>query len=53
MIRFRILDCCNFCDGEAFIFIGEDVDADRGTFDWYHLYKISREGYTPQQLLLV
>jgi hypothetical protein len=27
MIRVRILDRCEFCDGEAYIFLCEDVDA--------------------------
>ena len=31
----RILDRCEFCDGEAYIFIHEDVDARGETFDRY------------------
>ena len=35
MIKVRILDRCEFCDGEAYIFIHEDVDARGETFDRY------------------
>jgi hypothetical protein len=27
MIKVRILDRCEFCDGEAYVFVCEDVDA--------------------------
>jgi len=34
VIKVRILDRCEFCDGEAYIFVSEDVDAHGETFDW-------------------
>ena len=30
MIKVRILDRCEFCDGEAYVFVSEDVDARGG-----------------------
>jgi len=33
MIKVRILDRCEFCDGEAYVFVCEDVDARGETFD--------------------
>jgi len=41
MIKVRILDFCEFCDGEAYIFVCEDVDANGQTFDRYHPYELS------------
>jgi hypothetical protein len=35
MIKVRILDRCEFCDGEAYIFDSEDVDARGETYDRY------------------
>ena len=35
MMKVRILDRCEFCDGEAYIFVCEDVDARGDTFDRY------------------
>ena len=35
MIKVRILDRCEFCDGEAYIYVCEDVDARGDTFDRY------------------
>ena len=35
MIKVRILDRCEFCDGEAYIFVCEDVDVRGDTFDRY------------------
>jgi len=35
MIKVRILDRCEFCDGEAYLFVSEDVDANGDTFDRY------------------
>jgi hypothetical protein len=35
MIKVRILDRCEFCDGEAYIYVSEDVDANGDTFDRY------------------
>jgi hypothetical protein len=35
MIKVRILDRCEFCDGEAYIFVCEDVDARGELFDRY------------------
>jgi len=35
MMKVRILDRCEFCDGEANIFVCEDVDANGQTFDRY------------------
>jgi hypothetical protein len=35
MMKVRILDRCEFCDGEAYIFVCEDVDARGETFDRY------------------
>ncbi len=35
MIQVRILDRCEFCDGEAYVFDYEDVDARGETFDRY------------------
>ena len=35
MMKVRILDCCEFCDGEAYVFVCEDVDARGETFDRY------------------
>ena len=35
MIKVRILDHCEFCDGEAYIFVCEDVDVRGETFDRY------------------
>ena len=35
MIKIRILDRCEFCDGEAYIFDYEDVDSRGNTFDRY------------------
>jgi hypothetical protein len=42
MIKVRILDCCEFCDGEANIFISEDVDANGQTFDRYRPCEMCR-----------
>jgi len=33
MMKVRILDRCEFCDGEAYIFVCEDVDVRGETFD--------------------
>jgi RecJ-like exonuclease len=35
MMKVRILDQCEFCDGEAYFFVCEDVDANGQTFDRY------------------
>jgi len=35
MMKVRILDRCEFCDGEAYVFVCEDVDARGDTFDRY------------------
>ena len=35
MMKVRILDRCEFCDGEAYTFVCEDVDADGDSFDRY------------------
>ena len=35
MIKVRILDRCEFCDGEAYIFDYEDVDARGDAYDRY------------------
>jgi hypothetical protein len=35
MIKVQILDRCEFCDGEAYIFDYEDVDARGETYDRY------------------
>ncbi len=35
MMKVRILDHCEFCDGEAYVFVCEDVDARGETFDRY------------------
>jgi len=36
MMKVRILDRCEFCDGEAYIFVCEDVDVRGETFDNYN-----------------
>jgi hypothetical protein len=33
MIKVRILDCCEFCGGETYVFVCEDVDAIGETFE--------------------
>ena len=35
MMKVCILDRCEFCDGEAYVFVCEDVDARGETFDRY------------------
>jgi hypothetical protein len=35
MIKVRVLDSCEFCDGEAYIFDCEDVDSRGETYDRY------------------
>ena len=35
MIKVHILDRCEFCDGEAYILVSEDVDARGESFDRY------------------
>jgi len=35
MPKIHVLDICEFCNGEAYMFIGEDVDARGDTFDRY------------------
>ncbi|MCJ7521276.1 MAG: hypothetical protein MUP21_03560 [Dehalococcoidia bacterium] len=35
MMKVRILDRCEFCDGEAYVFLCEDVDARGETYDRY------------------
>ena len=35
MMKVRILDRCEFCDGEAYIFVCEDVDSRGETYDRY------------------
>ena len=35
MMKVRILDSCEYCDGEAFIFAYEDVDAKGEMYDRY------------------
>ena len=35
MIKVCILDRCEFCEGEAYIFVSEDIDAHGGSFDRY------------------
>ena len=35
MIKVSILDRCEFCEGEAYIFVCEDVDTNGDTFDRY------------------
>ena len=35
MIKVRILDRCEFCDGEAYIFVCQDVDSRGETYDRY------------------
>jgi hypothetical protein len=35
MIKVRILDRCEFCDGQAYVFVCEDVDMRGETFDRY------------------
>ena len=35
MIKVRILDRCEFCDGEEYIFVCEDVDSRGQTYDRY------------------
>ena len=35
MMKVRILDQCEFCDGEAYVFVCEDVDANGQTFNRY------------------
>ena len=34
-MKVQILDRCEFCDGEAYVFFCEDVDARGNTFDRY------------------
>jgi hypothetical protein len=40
MIKVRILDRDEFCDGEAYILVYEDVDARGETFDRYRPYEM-------------
>ena len=40
MIKIRILDQCEFCDGEAYVFACEDVDARGETHELYRLCMI-------------
>jgi len=40
MIKVRMLDRCEFCDGEAYIFVCEDVDSRGDTFDRYCPYEM-------------
>ena len=40
MIKVRILDHCKFCDGEAYIFVCEDVDSRGEMFKRYRQGKI-------------
>ncbi len=35
MIKVRILDRCEFCGGEAYVFVSEDVDTRGETLDSY------------------
>ena len=35
MMKVRIFDRCEFCDGEAYVFVCENVDARGETFDRY------------------
>jgi len=35
MIKVRILDRCEFYNGEAYVFVSEDVDSRGDTFDHY------------------
>jgi hypothetical protein len=35
MIKVRILDQCEFCDGESYIFDCQDVDSRGQTYDRY------------------
>lgn len=35
MIKVCILDRCEYCDGEAYVFLCEDVDANGDSFDRY------------------
>ena len=40
MIKVRILDRCEFCDGEAYVLVCEDVRAKGQTFDLYRPYEM-------------
>jgi hypothetical protein len=40
MIKVRILDRREFCDGEAYIYVCEDVDARGDKFDRYRHFVI-------------
>jgi hypothetical protein len=35
MIKVRILDRCEICEGEDYVFVSEDVDARGDAFDRY------------------
>jgi hypothetical protein len=40
MIKVRILDRCEFCDGEAYIFDRQDVDSRSEAYDRYRPCKV-------------
>jgi hypothetical protein len=40
MIKVRVLDCCEFWDGEAYTFVCEDVDLRGEIYDRYRSYEM-------------
>ena len=40
VIKVHILDCCEFCDGEAYVFVCEDDDARGELFDRDLIFEI-------------
>jgi len=40
VIKIHTLDCCEFCDGEASVFVCEDDDARGELFDRDHPYEM-------------
>ena len=40
MIKFHILDCCEFCEGEAYIYDCQDVDTQGEAYDGYRPWEM-------------
>ena len=54
MIKVRILDCCEFCDGQAYVFVSEEVDTNGQAYDRYRpcemCHGIGTESFTSERL---
>ena len=53
MINVRILDHCEFCDGETYVFDDQDVNSHLETYDRYRPYEMWHSNGNRAKLLEV